>query len=87
MTLGNFGGSAPIIKRVSGSTGGSAVSNATDESKELIHPSPEGTIADSFQVFEGLRNISHDLVFSALEASLVDAACESVEDVMRLCLY
>lgn len=79
--LGHLGGSAPRLKRVSGFTGGEsqgAIAAAVEAAQEGLAPTVEGQPADSFQVQEGLRALSHNLVFSSSDQDTVAWATGSI---------
>ena len=80
MALGRFGGRGPQmrIQATSGGGGGDPVSDATGDSERLTLPSTEGMPAGSGQVMTGLKNLSHDLVFSSTDNDTVAWAAGTI---------
>ena len=78
MTLGRFGGSAPLIKQHAAGGGTPASEAMVSEAEDAQAPTQEGMPAGSGQVVPALRALIHDLVFSVTDADTVAWASGSL---------
>ena len=78
MTLGRFGGSAPLIKQHAAGGGAPASEAMVSEAENAQAPTPEGMPGGSGQVVPALRALVHDLVFSVTDADTVAWALGSL---------